>query len=83
MLKVKCPQCSVHLKLDETLTGRRVRCPKCRKILRVPEIPPEEPEIDETFPAWLAVLCGFGLLTLAGFLLAIAVGPTSSFVLCT
>lgn len=35
-MKMKCPHCGVSGKADESLSGLRVRCPKCKEIFLVP-----------------------------------------------
>lgn len=36
-MKMKCPHCGVRGNTDKSLSGQRVKCPKCRKIFMVPE----------------------------------------------
>src|SRR5262245_30592886 len=75
MFAVQCPHCHTHLTLDESLVGRRVRCPKCRRVLCVPELPSEE---IQSFPTWLLAFCGAGIGILALLLLIAAVGFLAS-----
>jgi len=37
-LQFTCHQCGKKLGVDETLAGKRVRCPSCRAILAVPMV---------------------------------------------
>jgi DNA-directed RNA polymerase subunit M/transcription elongation factor TFIIS len=42
-MKIDCPHCGVHGSVDESLTGRKLRCPQCSKIFLVTEdILPED-----------------------------------------
>lgn len=36
-MKIDCPHCGVHGSVDDTLAGKRLRCPKCSKIFLVAE----------------------------------------------
>jgi len=71
MIGVECPNCQTRLSLDESLVGRRLRCPKCRKVLRVPELPADE---SSSFPPWLLALCGAGVVVLTALLLVAVLG---------
>lgn len=72
---VRCPSCLTNLSLDESLVGRRARCPSCRKAFLVPEPPPPEPT---AFPKWLIPFyVTMGLVF--GFIgLALVFGETTS-----
>ena len=83
MFSIVCPQCSVKLRADESLKGRRIRCPKCKQAIRIAEPSPPPPEVEsEEFPEWLAALCGLAVVTIAGIFLASILGPFRTFVLC-
>jgi hypothetical protein len=43
---IKCPECQKSLKLNESLAGKRVRCPACKKPFVVPEMVDELEEVD-------------------------------------
>src|SRR5579872_262165 len=44
-IRVRCSSCNKPLKVADTLAGRRIRCPGCQTVLRVPpsEMPAETP----------------------------------------
>ena len=42
MLRFKCPQCHVALKVADDKAGQRGRCPKCKAQLVIPELPAPE-----------------------------------------
>jgi predicted Zn finger-like uncharacterized protein len=51
---IKCPECQKSLRLNESLAGKRVRCPACKQPFLVPggvdeleEVPPSEAESEE------------------------------------
>jgi DNA-directed RNA polymerase subunit RPC12/RpoP len=46
MIKFQCSNCNHKLGVEEKYAGKRVRCPKCRTAIRVPE-PVEKKEIRE------------------------------------
>ncbi|MBI4576279.1 MAG: hypothetical protein HY722_08465 [Planctomycetes bacterium] len=54
MIEVGCERCKVQLRLREELAGRRVRCPRCRKVFLVP------PLADEPVPGVTVVPGGAG-----------------------
>jgi predicted Zn finger-like uncharacterized protein len=35
-LKTECPECQAKLNLSENLEGKKIRCPKCKEVFRVP-----------------------------------------------
>ncbi len=45
---IKCTHCGSRLETDTLFCGRQVQCPKCRKILTVPQ-PPAPPELAKKF----------------------------------
>ena len=36
-MKIDCPHCGVHGSVDDSLAGKKLRCPKCSKVFLVPE----------------------------------------------
>ncbi|MFG0261339.1 MAG: hypothetical protein ACF788_03000, partial [Novipirellula sp. JB048] len=42
--KIPCPGCNKPLKVSESLAGKSRACPYCRATVRIPEVPPAEPE---------------------------------------
>lgn len=48
-VRVNCSKCNKPLRIADTLAGKRIRCPKCQEVLRVPaaEPPTEEPVAEE------------------------------------
>jgi hypothetical protein len=44
---MKCPSCKKSLKLNDSLAGKRVRCPACQKPFQVPKGEDEREEVDE------------------------------------
>ena len=47
MTVVKCPECRKSLKVNDTIAGKRVRCPGCQKPFVVPEEPVVLEEVEE------------------------------------
>lgn len=39
-IQITCPKCDKQLAVNEKAIGRKVRCPACETIIRVPEVPP-------------------------------------------
>ncbi len=35
---VKCPKCAAQVSLDANAADRRVRCPRCNRLLKVPKM---------------------------------------------
>ncbi len=46
--KIPCPGCNKSLKIPDNLAGKSRACPYCRATVRIPEVPPAEP--DNAFP---------------------------------
>ncbi len=42
--KLTCPGCNKPLKISESLAGKSRACPYCRATVRIPDMPPAEPE---------------------------------------
>ena len=62
MQLITCDHCGKRLRAEDSLVGRRVRCPTCKTPTIVPA---PQPADDEYFPAWLWALCfGAGLFVL-------------------
>lgn len=53
MIQVTCPGCDRKLRLDDTLAGKKVRCPTCRAVCAVPAPEPPVPDLmlPEDLPA--------------------------------
>ena len=52
MIRLKCAECGAKLKVDESLAGRKGKCPACKTPFRIPQPEPEsapdvEPVADE------------------------------------
>lgn len=47
-MKMKCPHCEVSGNTDKSLSGQKVKCPKCCKIFMVPESP--KPQLTPVVP---------------------------------
>lgn len=47
-MKMKCPHCGVSGNTDKSLSGQRVKCPKCSKIFMVPES--RKPQLTRVVP---------------------------------
>src|ERR1019366_2352617 len=43
-IALSCPSCHADLKLRDDLVGRKVKCPKCREIIKVPDAGSKEQE---------------------------------------
>lgn len=72
MIEFKCSNCSRQLKVDDSLAGRRIRCPACKRAASVPE------ELqDEAQPAWVFLLIGVACCVFLFLILAATLGPTS------
>ena len=51
-ISIRCPACGVALRVDDSLTGRKVRCSGCQKPFTATVEPPDdEPEEEERRPA--------------------------------
>jgi hypothetical protein len=37
-----CPSCDAELKIDAELAGKKTSCPECRRIIKVPDLAPED-----------------------------------------
>ncbi|MBN2579921.1 MAG: M48 family metalloprotease [Pirellulales bacterium] len=46
----RCPQCGTSLKIRAELAGKRGQCPKCRAILRVPELANQAKGVPDASP---------------------------------
>ncbi len=45
-MKIDCPHCGVHGSVNDSLAGRKLRCPKCSKVFLITEdIPPEVDDV--------------------------------------
>ncbi|MCM2372048.1 MotA/TolQ/ExbB proton channel family protein [Aporhodopirellula aestuarii] len=42
--KISCPGCGKALKVSDNLCGKSRACPYCRATVRIPDVPPAEPE---------------------------------------
>ncbi|RUM40555.1 MAG: hypothetical protein DSY80_10060, partial [Desulfocapsa sp.] len=45
-MKIDCPHCGVHGTVDDSLAGRKLRCPKCSKVFLVTD--DMVPDVDES-----------------------------------
>lgn len=36
-MKIDCPHCGVHGSIEDSLAGKKLRCPKCSKVFLIPE----------------------------------------------
>ncbi|WP_417391208.1 TerB N-terminal domain-containing protein [Gimesia sp.] len=53
MILLQCGKCQRNLRVASSLLGRRIRCPKCKTALQVPELTTVTDSEDDYFPDWL------------------------------
>jgi hypothetical protein len=74
MSKTNCPSCSIAFEVKPEWLGRRVRCPKCKKPVLVPdpdETGNEDTAVQPTSVSWLVLG--------SAVVIALAVGGTAGF----
>jgi predicted Zn finger-like uncharacterized protein len=50
-ITIDCPNCEKTLRINNSAAGKKVKCPKCQELFRVPAEPVEEEEAAEERPA--------------------------------
>lgn len=53
MVLLKCGKCNRNLRVALTLSGRRIRCPKCKNTLQVPQIETDTNFQEQNLPDWV------------------------------
>lgn len=76
MVLLKCGNCNRNLRVASTLSGRRVRCPKCKAPLQVPTFDSDLDSEEEYFPDWLKIIVAIPLVLLFFGILSLAIGQT-------
>ncbi|WP_278472296.1 TerB N-terminal domain-containing protein [Gimesia maris] len=74
MVLLKCGSCNRNLRVASTLSGRRVRCPKCKAPLQVPTFDSDLDSDEEYFPDWLKIIVAIPLVLLFFGILSLAIG---------
>src|SRR5262245_63539763 len=46
-LDVKCPGCSAQFRVKEEHAGKKLKCPKCSKVVPIPAKPAEEEVVED------------------------------------
>lgn len=85
MIRFPCPNCAAGLKVSDDCAGQTIRCPRCQRVIPVPESPGDEPsaaEHDATrqrrVPLWAWGAVAFVLLVIVvgvGAFVATRSGP--------
>ncbi|MEQ8855232.1 TerB N-terminal domain-containing protein [Gimesia sp.] len=74
MVFLKCGKCNRNLRVASTLSGRRVRCPKCKAPLQVPALDSSSDSENEYFPDWLKLIVALPIVLLFFGVMSIAIG---------
>lgn len=81
MVLLKCGKCNRNLRVASTLSGRRIRCPKCKAPLQVPTLDSELDSGDEYFPDWLKIIVAIPIVLLFFGIISIAIGQIQAVLL--
>ncbi len=50
MIRLTCSGCGCSLRTEDELAGKKIRCPRCREVLRLPAAPTASPEAATVAP---------------------------------
>lgn len=81
MVLLKCGNCNRNLRVASTLSGRKIRCPKCKAPLQVPTLVAGLDSEDEYFPDWLKVIVAIPIVLLFFGIMSMAIGQIQAVLL--